>query len=323
MGIEEEALVAVEQRSLSVYDTAVLLTINSGLFVYSIGKLFQSIKNGKAGESSNMHHRVSFFMLFSVAILSRCIYEVHIVYNRMNNKSDDRDVLNYFKIIDCLPTLLFVTICCLFAHFWHKVYIRFEQDEESQTKKINLKAWLIGFNIILYVIAVDILIVGFSNSPETVDMRMNVVFTVSTILMTILLSITGTRFHDRTVKWLKYMGKTVKSTKGFQTMFIVLIICLIITCCRQTAILVCRITWKKTPSMLIFEYFTNQTSYLIAHITYLSVVFFIGEFLPFLLLVRLLDSAAKKSKVNRPQEPDYRLNYSLGSMQSSGCSPML
>jgi len=288
-----------------------------------MGKLFQSMKNGKASESSNMHHRVSFFLLFSVAILSRCIYEVHIVYNKMVERTDTSGQMNFFKIIDCLPTLLFVTICCLFAHFWHKVYIRFEQDEESQTKHINLKAWLIGFNIILYVVAVDILIVGFANSPDTVDMRMNMVFTVSTILMTILLSITGTRFHDRTVKWLKYMGKTVKSTKGFQTMFIVLIICLIITCCRQTAILVCRIIWTKTPSTLIREYFTSESSFWCAHITYLSVVFFIGEFLPFLLLVRLLDSAAKKSKVNRPKEPDYRLNYSLESMQSSTNSPML
>ena len=201
--------------------------------------------------------------------------------------------------------------------------MRFEQDEESQTKRINLKAWLIGFNVVLYLASIYVLIGRFSDSPDRVDMFMNFIFTVSTMCMTVLLSITGKRFHDRTVKWLKYMGKTVKSTKGFQTMFIMLIVCLIITCCRQFTILSCRLTYETTPSQWIRKNFESQTTFLIVHISYLSIVFFVGEFLPWLLLVRLLDSAAKKSTVNRTPEPDYRLNYSLSSMQSSTTSSLL
>jgi len=306
-----------------VYDTAVLLSINSGLFVYSVAKLIQSIKKKKASENANNHHRFSFFFLFSLAVFSRVVNEVHLVYDKLAEKTPSDAEKNFFKILDCLPTLLFLTICCLFAHFWHKVYIRFEQDEEVQAKGINLRLWLIVFNVILYLVSVYILIVNFSDSPDHVDLLMNGVFTISTMCMTILLSITGKRFHDRTVKWLKYMGKTVKSTKGFQTMFIMLIVCLIITCCRQFTILLCRLICNMTPSSWIRKNFETQTSFLIAHISYLALIFFVGEFLPWLLLVRLLDSAAKKSTVNRTQEPDYRLNYSLSSMQSSTSSSLL
>lgn len=306
-----------------MYDTAVLLSINSGLFVYSVAKLVQSIKKKKASENANNHHRFSFFFLFSLAVFSRVVNEVHLVYDKLAEKVPSDAEKNFFKILDCLPTLLFLTICCLFAHFWHKVYIRFEQDEEAQAKQINLRLWLVVYNVILYVVSVYILIINFSDTPDHVDLLMNAVFTISTMCMTILLSVTGKRFHDRTVKWLKYMGKTVKSTKGFQTMFIMLIVCLIITCCRQFTILLCRLIFNMTPSNWIRRNFLTQTSFLIAHISYLAIIFFVGEFLPWLLLVRLLDSAAKKSTVNRTPEPDYRLNYSLSSMQSSTSSSLL
>jgi len=281
--------------------------------------LHRARRNFKLKEqSSKKKTQVILLTLFCIAILSRCLYQVFLLYHQYNQIKPLKFLENCFRILDNMPTLLFVTISCIFAHIWHRVYSSFRQEDDEEEddafalKVFDMKKWLIIFNIILYVVTVILTISNFMQDeivdPSRVD-PMHILFCICTILMTILLGITGTRFHRRTVRWLLEMGNTVRSTSGFKKMFMFLILCCIITCCRQLIIFYCRIVYHRSAGEQLK--LAPANIYGLLHITYVVVVFVIGESLPFLLLIRLLDSKEKKSQIGKLSPKKAKLDYSM------------
>jgi len=320
------------QENRLAHEITGLFVINTGLFVYSFVKLLTAKANSKSkGVKPNNKLQIPLLTMFCIAIFSRCLYQVFLIYYQYQGVRPGSFLENCFRILDNMPTLLFVTISCIFANIWHRVYSRFRQDDYDEdddvpaSKPFNLKRWLIIFNIGLYIITIILTINNFLYKEDKVDTSrvdpMHILFCICTILMTILLGITGTRFHRRTVRWLKEMGNTVKSTKGFKTMFIFLILCCIVTCLRQLIIFYCRIVYHRSAGDTLK--LAPGNIYGLLHITYLVVVFIIGESLPFLLLIRLLDSKTKKSQIGRLSKKQQQLDYSLGNINSNTSTSLL
>ncbi len=281
-----------------------LLILNLALFGYCFIKLLRSLEKNSNGKKNNRTSLI--LILLCIAVASRCTYQAYLLFSILNSEKYTSPL---FKILDNLPTLIFITVSSLVSHLWYRVYSKLNQqvddedeDQEIIVKRFGFKHWLVVGNICLYAIAIVLTILSIYQSEGGIAgiSPMHILFFFATFVMMVVVGITGSRFHSRTVKWLSEMGNTVKSTSGFTTMFRGLILCYFITCLRQVFIFYCRIVYNRSAGEQIalapYNFFN------ILHISYIGIVFVVGESLPFLLIFRLMDSKAKKVNKQRQQQ---------------------
>lgn len=273
----------------------VLLTLNVVLIIYLSYRLYKYFRYtpNSAFEKKNRHHRSFIYLLILVSLLLRGASQVF----QMLGKHRHTVGLTILVITEALPTLLFVSIAGTFAYFWHKIYSSFCAEPHTQIGK-KFKVFLVIFNVLLYLTFGTLATLNLTQTWQYNPNYIHSVFLGSLILSTILLLIHGSRLYKRTMEFIDYTRRNIKSAsaEGFRRIYFILIVCCLLKCLKE----VLTITFANTMGVrnLLRHLAESKDEYYIAgFVAYIVFFYVIGEYLLFFSLILLLESYANKAKL--------------------------
>lgn len=280
-----------------VYTIISLLAINLILIVYLSYKLFSlcSKKVKSNFEKKNRRYRVLIFILIFQSLLLRAAFEGDQIYSTLYY-----DTTTHMKplvlIIDALPSLLFVSISCVFCYFWYELYSSFEDSSETVEQRVNRKKTiLVTINLILYLAFIVCSIFHLINDNKVFAVAMRIMCALSLIYSIIMLKVHGSRLYNRALRLISYNGRIAK-TSGFRVMYVILLCCCVLKLIKEAIIIYFSISVGED---LLQDLDNIQEGYHISiFILYVIVFYVFGEYGLLFSLTLMLNSYANKSKVS-------------------------
>ena len=280
------------------YTIGCLLLINVALILFLAYKLFRLWKRKPKSnfDRRNRRYRVFIFILIFLALVLRACFEGDQIYSTLKFDSSTH-VEPVVLMIDVLPSLLFVSIACAFSYFWFELYSSFSDDFETmEYKSIQYKRLLVSVNALLYLTFISSSVFHVLQESKACEIIVRSMCILGLIFSTVMLKIHGSRLYDRAIKLVIYTGSTVKSSNGFRTIYITLLVC-------------CVLKWIKEGLLLGFSISAGEDLLqdldgiqggfsLPVFVCYVIVFYVFGEYGVFVSLILLLDAYANKSRAS-------------------------
>jgi len=288
-----------------------LLLVNISLMIYLAYKLYKLIRSNPWTyfEKRNRRYRIFIFALIFSGLLLRGAFEGDQIYKAVLYDATTH-LESYALVIDALPSLLFVSIACAFSYFWYALYSSFDEDEDGvERKRVKFRALLIAVNMTLYTTFIACSVFHLSREGKVFSILMRSMCIAGLIFSTILLKIHGNRLYDRALRLVNYTGRTVKSSSGFRKTYLILLVCCVLKWVKEGVVLYFSVTAGE--DLLQDLDYLEEGYYLSIFIAYVIVFYVVGEYGLFLMLIKLLDSYANKSRISFGSQDPKRT--SLGS----------
>jgi len=293
------------------YAVMCLLLINIALMVYLAYKLYKLVRSNPWTyfEKRNRRYRVFIFALIFSGLLLRGAFEGDQIYKAVLFDATTH-LEPYALVIDALPSLLFVSIACAFSYFWYALYSSFDEDEEGvERKRIKFRVLLIAVNMVLYASFAACSVFHLSREGKIFTILMRSMCIAALVFSTILLKIHGNRLYERALRLVNYTGRTVKSSSGFKKTYNILLLCCVLKWVKEGVVLY--FTVSTGEDLLQDLDYLQEGYYLSIFIVYVIAFYVLGEYGLFLMLIKLLDSYANKSRISFGNQDPKRT--SLGS----------
>jgi len=280
------------------YAVLCLLLINIALMIYLAYKLYKLVRSNPWTyfEKRNRRYRIFIFALIFSGLLLRGAFEGDQIYKTIFQDATIH-LEPYALVIDALPSLLFVSIACAFSYFWYALYSSFDEDEEGvERRRTKFKALLIAVNMVLYTTFLACSVFHLSREGKIFTILMRSMCIAGLIFSTVLLKIHGNRLYERALRLVNYTGRTVKSSSGFKNTYIILLVCCVLKWVKEGVVLYFTVT---TGEDLLQDLdYLQEGYYLAIFIVYVIAFYVLGEYGLFLMLIKLLDSYANKSRIS-------------------------
>jgi len=294
----------------------VCFVLNSSLLIFTTIKLLRKVKENE-NQPKGQNRKVIFFFI-SLALLCRCLYEAYKISCSLKAVQPPKN-FNILLLLDNLPTVFLLTLASSFSVYWHRRYSSFEGYEIGRKKANKYKTFVVFFNILFYLVfLLELTTVLHCDQFEIANTRMTLVygsFAFDLLLVTLALYITGKKLFNRTTRFITYTGRSIKSAKGFQCNFYLLLICCLIKCAQQSIFFYSQLE-HKMPFYLSNDFVYYNLFVLLFYIG--------GETGVFLCLIILLDARATKCEgLLDQEETSAKIAVSSNSEVSIYCSGSL
>lgn len=280
-----------------VYTIASLLAINLILIIYLSYKLVILCrrKDKSNFERKNRRYRVLIFVLIFLSLFLRASFEGYQIYSTLYYDTTTH-MEPLVLIIDALPSLLFVSIACVFCYFWYELYSSFDDSPEPVEQRVNRKRTiLVTINLTLYLAFIVCSVFHLVKDNLAYEVGVRIMCALSLLFSMIMLKIHGSRLYHRALKLISYTGRIAKSS-GFRVMYVILLFCCALKLIRETIIIYFSISVGED---LLQDLDNIQEGFHISiFIVYVIIFYVLGEYGMLFSLILLLNSYANKTKVS-------------------------